>query len=87
MLRLFFQTTTTTEGGLLEQGKDLLQNVDIDGAVETVKANPVLAAILIGIGVITLAIFFWGIAKQAFKAAFIGAVLSAGAWFWYFNIR
>lgn len=54
---------------------------------ETVEADPVLAAILIGVGVVTALIFFWGVVKQAFKAAFVGAILSAGAWYWYFNIR
>ena len=28
-----------------------------------------------------------GIFRQAMKAAIVGAVLSAGAWYWYFNIR
>ena len=55
--------------------------------VDEVKANPVLLAMLIGIGVITAAIFLFGIAKQAFKAAIVGGLLSAGAWYWYFNIR
>jgi hypothetical protein len=54
---------------------------------ETVEADPVLAAILIGVGVVTALIFFWGVVKQAFKAAIVGAILSAGAWYWYFNIR
>ena len=59
----------------------------VDEIAETVEANPVLAAILIGIGVLTALIFFWGVIKQVFKAAIVGAVLSAGAWYWYFNIR
>jgi len=28
-----------------------------------------------------------GVAKRAFKVAFLGAVLSVAAWIWYFNIR
>ncbi|HAX82721.1 MAG TPA: hypothetical protein DCY40_09155 [Actinobacteria bacterium] len=55
--------------------------------VETVKANPQLLAILIGIGVLTAALFVWGIMKHAIKAVIFGGVLSVGAWFWYFNIR
>jgi hypothetical protein len=41
----------------------------------------------LGIGVLAVVVFVWGIAKQAFKAAFLAAVLGAGAWFWYFNVR
>jgi hypothetical protein len=55
--------------------------------VDTVKANPVLASVLIGVGVLTLAVFVWGMMKQVVKAAIFGGVLSAVAWFWYFNIR
>jgi len=54
---------------------------------DQVKENPTLAAILLGIGVLAVVVFVWGIAKQAFKAAFLAAVLGAGAWFWYFNVR
>ena len=55
--------------------------------VDTVKANPVLLAMLIGVGVITAFVFLWGIMKQGIKAAIFGGVLSVGAWYWYFNIR
>ncbi|HEX9977178.1 MAG TPA: hypothetical protein VGB41_00990 [Acidimicrobiia bacterium] len=55
--------------------------------VDQVKANPVLLAMLIGVGVITAVVFLWGIVKQAFKAAIFGGLLSVGAWYWYFNIR
>ena len=54
---------------------------------DQVQANPALAAILVGIGILTAVLFVWGIAKQAFKAALIGGILSVGAWYWYFNIR
>jgi hypothetical protein len=59
----------------------------VEEIAETVEANPTLAAILIGVGVITALIFLWGVFKQAFKAAIVGAILSAGAWYWYFNIQ
>ena len=89
MSRLF--QTTTTVGDLVERGRDLVEDllpqVDIDGAVETVKAEPLLLAILIGVGVLAVGVFFWGIVKQLFKAAFIAGVLGAAAWIWYFNIR
>jgi hypothetical protein len=55
--------------------------------VEQVKANPELAAILIGVGVLTAFVFVWGLMKHIVKAAVFGGVLSAIAWFWYFNIR
>lgn len=55
--------------------------------VDQVKANPVLLAMLIGVGVITAVVFLWGIVKQAFKAAIFAGLLSVGAWYWYFNIR
>jgi uncharacterized membrane protein len=55
--------------------------------VDQVKENPTLAAILLGIGILAIVVFIWGITKQAFKAAFLAAVLGAGAWFWYFNVR
>ncbi|MFH1103820.1 MAG: hypothetical protein V1757_02585 [Actinomycetota bacterium] len=55
--------------------------------VDQVKANPVLLAMLIGVGVITAIVFLWGIVKQAFKAAIFAGLLSVGAWYWYFNIR
>lgn len=58
-----------------------------DEIIDKVKDNPTLAAILAGVGVLTAVLFVWGLAKQAFKAAFIGAALSAGAWYWYFNVR
>jgi Flp pilus assembly pilin Flp len=52
-----------------------------------VQANPALLAALIGVGVVTALIFVWGVVKQFFKAAFFAALASAGAWYWYFNIR
>ena len=66
-----------------ELKSDLQQMVQEDRMISLGK----LAAILIGIGVLTALIFFWGVVKQVFKAAIVGAVLSAGAWYWYFNIR
>jgi hypothetical protein len=58
-----------------------------DEIIETVKANPALLAVLIGVGVLTAFVFVWGIMKQAIKAAIFGGLLSAAAWYWYFNIR
>ncbi|MCB2222665.1 MAG: hypothetical protein KQH83_00710 [Actinobacteria bacterium] len=83
MLRLFFQTTTTTTpADLIEQGRETVSQI-----VEAAKADPTLLAVLIGVGVVTLGIFFWGLVKQVFKAALVAGLLSAGVWFWYFQIR
>ena len=76
MLRLLQVTDEIDE--LKEKGQELL---------ETAKANPALLKILIVIGVFTAVLFFWGVARQALKAAVIGGLLSVGAWYWYFNIR
>jgi hypothetical protein len=54
---------------------------------EQVRANPELQRILIGVGMVTAAIFVFGIAKHAVKAAAIGGVLCVGVWFWYFNVH
>ncbi|MFH1331473.1 MAG: hypothetical protein ABIJ48_12615 [Actinomycetota bacterium] len=58
-----------------------------DQIVEQVKANPTLMWTLVGVGAFTALVFVFGIFKHAFKAAFLGAVLSVAAWVWYFNIR
>lgn len=58
-----------------------------DEIVNTVKANPVLLALLAVIGVVTAVVFLFGVVRQAFKAALLGGLLSAGAWYWYFSIR
>ena len=84
MLRLL--QTTTTLGDQLEdivdQGKETVNQI-----VEAAKADPLLLAVLIGVGVITAGIFIWGITKQLFKAAIVAGLLSVGVWYWYFNIR
>jgi hypothetical protein len=58
-----------------------------DEIIETVKADPTLLAILIGVGVLTAAVFVWGIVRQFFKAAIFAGLASAGVWYWYFNVR
>ena len=77
MLNLLYQT-----GELVDQLPEEVQQ-----GIETVKANPVLMWALIGVGAFTALVFVLGIVKHAFKAAFLGALLSAAAWIWYFNIR
>jgi membrane associated rhomboid family serine protease len=74
---------------LLYQTGELIDQLpeEIQQGIETVKADPVLMWILIGVGVLTALIFVVGIIKHAFKAAVFGAVLSVAAWIWYFNIR
>lgn len=55
--------------------------------IEAAKADPVLAGVLVAVGLATLGVFFWGVTKQLFKAALFGGISSAVVWFWYFNIR
>ncbi len=55
--------------------------------VAEVQANPALLVILVVIGVVSAMIFFWGVVKQLFKAAIFAGIASAGAWYWFFNIR
>jgi uncharacterized membrane protein len=69
-------------GRLIER---LPQNVQ--EGLETVKANPVLMWTLVGVGAVTALVFIIGLMKSAFKAAILGALLSAAAWIWYFKIR
>lgn len=85
MIRLFQVDTDE----LIEQGEELVGELGdkVDEVSETVRSNPELAAILLVIGVLTAVIFFWGVFKQAIKAAVIGGLLSAGAWYWYFNVK
>jgi hypothetical protein len=54
---------------------------------DQVRADPELQRLLIGVGIVTAAIFLLGILKHAVKAAVIGGVLCVGVWLWYFNIR
>jgi hypothetical protein len=77
MRYLLFQT-----GQLIDQLPGSVQE-----GIDTVKANPVLMWTLVGVGAFTALVFVLGIMKHAFKAAFLGAVLSVAAWVWYFNIR
>lgn len=74
---------------VVEKAEEILSQVpeEVGNMVDAAKDDPVLAGVLIGIGVITALVFVWGIVKNALKAAVIGALLSAGAWIWYFNIR
>lgn len=58
-----------------------------DEIIDTVKADPTLLAILIAVGVATLALFVWGLTKQVFRAAIFAGLASVGVWYWYFNIR
>jgi hypothetical protein len=91
MLSVVRATAKPERGGNLAAMLTLFQDSDIVDqgrqVVEAAKDDPVLAGVLIGIGVITAGIVVFGLIKQLFKAAFVAALLSAGAWFWYFNIR
>ena len=80
---LFLQTETTS---VLDRVPDEVRD-KADEIVTTVKDNPQLAAMLAGVGVLTAALFVWGVVKQTVKAAVFGGVLSAGAWIWYFSLQ
>ena len=58
-----------------------------DGLLESASADPLLAAILIGVGALAVLVFLFGVFKSAFKAAFLAAVVGGGAWIWYFSIQ
>ena len=58
-----------------------------DELIDTVKADPTLLAILLAVGVATLALFVWGVTKQVFRAAIFAGLASVGVWYWYFNVR
>jgi hypothetical protein len=76
----------TLPGDLLDRVPEGLKE-QAGQIVDEIEANPTLAAILIGVGVLTALLFVWGIVKQFFKAAIFAGLASAGAWYWYFNIR
>jgi hypothetical protein len=61
--------------------------VPTEELVEAAKADPVLLGVLIGVGVLAALFFVFGIFKQFFKTAVFAGLLSAGVWYWYFNIR
>ncbi|MDX1689861.1 MAG: hypothetical protein R3290_02435 [Acidimicrobiia bacterium] len=79
----WLQTETTS---ILDRVPDDLRD-RVGEVADTVEANPTLLAILVAIGAVTLMIFLWGVVKQVLKAAVIGGILSAGAWYWYFNLQ
>ncbi|MBM3695738.1 MAG: hypothetical protein FJW79_07390 [Actinobacteria bacterium] len=78
MRYLLLQIAQTIPPELQERGQEI---------IEQVKANPTLMWTLVGVGAFTALFFVLGIIKQAFKTAFLFAILSVAAWVWYFNIR
>ena len=54
---------------------------------DQVRANPDLQRLLIGVGIVTAAIFLFGIFRHAVRSAAIGGILCVAAWLWYFNVR
>ena len=54
--------------------------------VEQINSNPQLKWALLGIGAFCALVFLFGIVKHFFKAAILFAILSVGAWIWYFNV-
>lgn len=80
---LLLQTETTS---VIDRVPEDLRD-RADEIVTTVKDNPQLAAILAAIGVLTAALFVWGLVKHVVKASVFGGLLSVGAWIWYFNVQ
>ena len=56
-----------------------------DEFLDVASTNPVLVAILVLVGILSVIGFFYGVAKSAFKAALFFGVVAAAAWFWFFN--
>ena len=48
--------------------------------------TPEFVWVLLAIGALAVAFFVWSVAKSAWKAAFLAAVLGAGAFAWYFYV-
>lgn len=85
-MRLLPSFLQTVPDEIVERIPDELRD-RADEIIGDVQANPALLAVLIAIGVVSAIIFVWGVTKQLFKAALFAALASAGAWYWYFNIR
>jgi hypothetical protein len=78
MLRLFMQVDELVPEDVRDRADEI---------IDTVKADPALLAVLVAVGVATLALFVWGLTKQVFKAALFAGLASAGVWYWYFNVK
>ncbi len=76
----------TVPGSIVDRIPDDLRD-RADEIVAEVQANPALLGLLAVIGVVSAVIFFWGVVRQFFKAALFAGLASAGAWYWYFNLR
>jgi hypothetical protein len=77
MLNLIVRLAQTIPPNIQEQGEEI---------VEKINSNPPLKWALLGIGAFCALVFLFGILKHAFKAALLFAILSVGAWVWYFNV-
>jgi len=53
--------------------------------LDVASSNPALTAVLVIVGIIAVAGFFYGVVKSAFKASLFFGLVAAGAWFWVFN--
>ena len=75
MLALFYQFAQNVPDEVQETARDIAQRF---------REDPAFMWTLVAIGVITAIVFIWGMFKQTFKAAIVGALLCAGAWYWFF---
>ncbi len=53
--------------------------------LDVASTNPALTGILLVVGLIAVAGFFYGVVKSAFKAALFFGIVAAVAWYWFFN--
>ncbi len=75
MLALLYQTAQNVPEEVQQTARDIAQRF---------RDDPAFMWTLVAIGVITAVLFVWLMVKQAFKAAIAGALLCAGAWYWFF---
>lgn len=56
-----------------------------EGLLEAASSNPTMTMVLLGIGVIAVAGFVFGVVKSAVKWMIYSAILGVGAWYLFFQ--
>jgi hypothetical protein len=75
MLAVLYQIAQNVPEEVQQTARDIAQRF---------RDDPAFMWTLVAVGVITAVLFIWLLVKQAFKAAIVGALLCAGAWYWFF---